>query len=45
MYSKEDINNAFKHAPESELTGMIMMYTEDPIVPTDIIGDPHSSIL
>jgi glyceraldehyde 3-phosphate dehydrogenase len=43
VHPKEDVNNAFKQASESELTG-IMMYTEDPIISTDIIGDPHSYI-
>jgi glyceraldehyde 3-phosphate dehydrogenase len=32
-----------KKAAEGPLKG-ILMYTEDPIVSTDIIGDPHSSI-
>jgi glyceraldehyde 3-phosphate dehydrogenase len=38
-----DINAAMKAAAEGPLKG-ILCYTEDPIVSTDIIGDPHSSI-
>lgn len=39
----EEINAAVKAAAEGPLKG-ILYYTEDPIVSTDIIGDPHSSI-
>ncbi|GAA2182010.1 type I glyceraldehyde-3-phosphate dehydrogenase [Brooklawnia cerclae] len=41
--SVEAINAAVKAAAEGELKG-ILSYTEDPIVVTDIQGDPHSSI-
>jgi glyceraldehyde 3-phosphate dehydrogenase len=41
--TKEEINAAIKKASEAELKG-ILEYTEDPIVSTDIIGNPHSSI-
>ena len=37
------INAAVKAAAEGPLKG-ILAYTEDPIVSTDIVGDPHSSI-
>jgi glyceraldehyde 3-phosphate dehydrogenase len=37
------VNSAVKAAAEGPLKG-ILAYTEDPIVSTDIIGDPHSSI-
>jgi glyceraldehyde-3-phosphate dehydrogenase/erythrose-4-phosphate dehydrogenase len=37
------INAAFKKAAEGELSG-ILEYTEDPIVSSDIVGNPHSSI-
>jgi glyceraldehyde 3-phosphate dehydrogenase len=37
------INAAVKEAAEGDLKG-ILAYCEDPIVLTDIIGDPHSSI-
>lgn len=39
----ESLNDAVKAAAEGELKG-ILEYTEDPIVSTDIVGDPHSSI-
>ena len=41
--TKEQVNAAFKAAAEGELKG-ILEYTEDPIVSSDIIGNPHSSI-
>ncbi|HEX6754240.1 MAG TPA: type I glyceraldehyde-3-phosphate dehydrogenase [Solirubrobacterales bacterium] len=37
------VNSAVKAAAEGPLKG-ILSYTEDPIVSTDIVGDPHSSI-
>lgn len=40
---KESINAAMKAAAEGPMKG-ILYYTEDPLVSTDIIGDPHSSI-
>jgi len=39
----EEINAAIKAAAEGPMKG-ILEYTEDPIVSSDIIGDPHSSI-
>ncbi|HEY3553231.1 MAG TPA: type I glyceraldehyde-3-phosphate dehydrogenase [Solirubrobacterales bacterium] len=39
----EEVNAAVKAAAEGPLQG-ILSYTEDPIVSTDIVGDPHSSI-
>jgi glyceraldehyde 3-phosphate dehydrogenase len=41
--TKEEVNAAMKKAAEGPLKG-ILMYTEDPIVSSDIIGDTHSSI-
>ena len=41
--SVEEINAAVKEAGEGALAG-ILLYTEDPIVSTDIVKDPHSSI-
>jgi glyceraldehyde 3-phosphate dehydrogenase len=41
--TKEEVNSAIKAAAEGPLKG-ILCYTEDPIVSSDIIGDPHSSI-
>ncbi|OHB83634.1 MAG: type I glyceraldehyde-3-phosphate dehydrogenase [Planctomycetes bacterium RIFCSPHIGHO2_02_FULL_38_41] len=39
----ESINAAMKKAAEGELKG-ILQYCEDPIVSSDIIGNPHSSV-
>jgi len=39
----EQINAAYKTASEGALKG-ILSYTEDPIVSSDILSDPHSSI-
>ncbi|KQQ01354.1 MULTISPECIES: type I glyceraldehyde-3-phosphate dehydrogenase [unclassified Rathayibacter] len=39
----EEINAAYKAAAEGDLEG-ILKYTEDPIVSSDIVTDPHSSI-
>ena len=39
----KEVNAAVKAAAEGKLKG-ILEYTEDPIVSSDIIGDPHSSI-
>jgi glyceraldehyde 3-phosphate dehydrogenase len=42
--SVEEINAALKAAAEGPMKG-ILRYTEDPIVSSDIVGDPHSSIV
>ena len=39
--SVEEINQAFAAAAESSLTG-VLVYTEDPIVSSDIVGSPAS---
>lgn len=39
----EEVNAAFKKAAEGELKG-ILEYSTDPLVSTDIIGNPHSNI-
>ena len=39
----EEVKAAYKAAAEGELKG-ILKYTEDPIVSSDIVSDPHSSI-
>ena len=41
--SVDEINAAAKEAADGPLSG-ILAYTEDPIVSTDIVKDPHSSI-
>ena len=40
----EEVNNALKNAAENSLRG-IMEYSEEPLVSTDIIGNPHSAII
>jgi glyceraldehyde 3-phosphate dehydrogenase len=40
----EAVNAAFKAAAEGAMKG-VLEYTEDPIVSSDIIGNPHSSIV
>jgi glyceraldehyde 3-phosphate dehydrogenase len=42
--SVEEVNAALKAAADGDLKG-ILEYTEDPIVSTDIISNPHSSIV
>jgi glyceraldehyde 3-phosphate dehydrogenase len=40
----DQVNAALKAAAEGPMQG-ILAYTEDPIVSSDIVGDPHSSIV
>ncbi|MBR3118580.1 MULTISPECIES: type I glyceraldehyde-3-phosphate dehydrogenase [Oceanobacillus] len=40
----EDINNALREAAEGPLKG-VLEYSEAPLVSTDIIGNPHSSVV
>ncbi len=43
--SVEEVNAAFRdRADQGDLAG-ILRYTEDPIVSTDVIGDPYSSVV
>jgi glyceraldehyde 3-phosphate dehydrogenase len=42
--SKEEINAVLKAAAEGPLKG-ILAYTEDPIVSSDVVHDPHSSVI
>ncbi|GGB35899.1 glyceraldehyde-3-phosphate dehydrogenase 1 [Lentibacillus populi] len=39
----EEVNKAFAEAANGDLQG-ILEYTEDPLVSSDIVGNPHSSI-
>jgi glyceraldehyde 3-phosphate dehydrogenase len=41
--SVDAINEAMKAAAEGPMAG-VLRYTEDPLVSSDIVGDPHSSI-
>lgn len=40
----EDINNALKKASEGSMKGIIQ-YSEEPLVSTDLNGNPHSAII
>ncbi len=42
--TKEEINAALKKAANGPLKG-IMEYSEEPLVSSDIVGDPHSAIV
>ncbi|HVD16386.1 MAG TPA: type I glyceraldehyde-3-phosphate dehydrogenase [Actinomycetota bacterium] len=41
--TKEEVNDAFRKAAEGDFAGIIR-YSEDPIVSSDIVGDPASCI-
>lgn len=41
--TREEVNNAFKQAAQTNMKG-ILDYNEDPIVSSDIIGTPYSTI-
>jgi glyceraldehyde 3-phosphate dehydrogenase len=43
--SVDELNDAFRAASERDDLKGILKYTEDPIVSTDIVRDPHSSIV
>ena len=42
--SADQVNQAYRAASESEQLRGILEYTEDPIVSSDIVGNPHSCI-
>jgi len=41
--SADEINEAFRIAAQGRLDG-ILKYTEDPLVSSDVVGDPHSCV-
>ncbi len=43
--SEEEINNLFREEAETERYKGILGVTEDPIVSSDIVGDPHGSLV
>jgi glyceraldehyde 3-phosphate dehydrogenase len=43
--SRDEVNNAYREASQSAGMKNIMEYTEDPIVSSDIVGNPHSCII
>jgi glyceraldehyde 3-phosphate dehydrogenase len=42
--TSEEINNVFKEAAETESYKGIIEYSEEPLVSTDIIGNPYSAV-
>ena len=42
--TEEDVNDAYREAAGSHMAGLVE-YTEEPIVSSDIIRNPHSSII
>ena len=42
--SAEDVNNAFREASQSARMRGILYFCEDPVVSSDIVGDPHSCV-
>jgi glyceraldehyde 3-phosphate dehydrogenase len=43
--TKEEVNNAYREAAQSAGMKGILEYTEDAIVSSDIVGNPHSCII
>lgn len=43
--SLEDLNNTFKKAADNKRWEKVLKVTEDPIVSTDIIGEPYGAII
>jgi glyceraldehyde 3-phosphate dehydrogenase len=43
--TKEEVNDAYREAAQSASLKGILKYTEDPIVSSDIVGDPHSCVI
>ena len=43
--TKDEVNDAYREAAQSSSMKGILKYTEDAIVSTDIVGDPHSCII
>ena len=41
--TEDEINEAFRTAAEGRLQG-VLKYTEDPLVSSDVVGDPHSCV-
>lgn len=41
----EEVNKAFKEASENPIYRGVIAYTEEPVVSSDFIGDPHSVII
>jgi glyceraldehyde 3-phosphate dehydrogenase len=43
--TRDEVNDAYREASQSAGMKGIMEYTEDPIVSSDIVGNPHSCII
>ncbi|MEK7085196.1 MAG: type I glyceraldehyde-3-phosphate dehydrogenase [Patescibacteria group bacterium] len=43
--TKEEVNEAFKKAASEERWSKVLKVTEDPIVSTDVIGEPYGAII
>jgi len=43
--TKEEINDAYREAAQASNFQGILKYSEDPLVSSDIVGDPHSCII
>jgi glyceraldehyde 3-phosphate dehydrogenase len=43
--TKDEVNDAYREAAQSAGMKGILEYTEDPIVSSDIVGNPHSCII
>ena len=43
--TKDEVNNAYREASQSAGMKGVLEYTEDPIVSSDIVGNPHSCII
>ncbi|HJR45410.1 MAG TPA: type I glyceraldehyde-3-phosphate dehydrogenase [Actinomycetota bacterium] len=43
--TRDDVNNAYREAAQSAAMKGILQYTEDPIVSSDIVGNPYSCII
>lgn len=43
--SKEEVNKIFKEAAENPRWSKVLKYSEDPLVSTDIIGEPYGAII
>jgi glyceraldehyde 3-phosphate dehydrogenase len=43
--TRDEVNDAYREASQSTRMKTILEYTEDPIVSSDIVGNPHSCII
>ncbi len=43
--TKDDVNNAYREAAQASNFQGILKYSEDPLVSSDIVGDPHSCVV